>query len=154
MNNYLNDENINEIVQILEENACDDQWTLIEIKESTPLICAIENKIISILLNIFMKKEQISIYLSKNRLFIIVNRPLRVSCKHGHKQIVDYLFQLFIIKNVSICCREKCSSSSLSLCYENPDRTSVEYLSIGNGSLGGMISGGYPRETIQLNIDT
>ena len=39
----LNDDNINEIVQLFEENSMDNRWTLIQIKQSTPLICAIEN---------------------------------------------------------------------------------------------------------------
>ena len=59
-----------------------------------------------------------------------------------------------IPKHVLISSRRESPSSSLSLWYESAGSTWLEYLPIGNGSLGGMISGGYPRETIQLNIDT
>lgn len=41
---YLNDENLNEIVEIFYENEIDDdQWTFVQKKDKTPLICAIEN---------------------------------------------------------------------------------------------------------------
>ncbi len=40
---YLNNDNINEIRKIIEEKKDEFDWTLIEIKELTPLICAIKH---------------------------------------------------------------------------------------------------------------
>ena len=69
-------------------------------------------------------------------------------------EIVDYLLKLLIVKDVEIVPKRKGPSSSLTLWYQNVGETWLDYLPIGNGSLGAMISGGYPTETIQLNIDT
>jgi alpha-L-fucosidase 2 len=68
--------------------------------------------------------------------------------------IIDYLLKNLIVKCNSISSKSCGPSSSLSLWYEKPALEWVESLPIGNGSLGGMIFGGYPRETIQLNSDT
>lgn len=45
---HLNDQNIDEIVDFYEEDCLDNEWTLIQIKKCTPLICAIENNHLTI----------------------------------------------------------------------------------------------------------
>jgi hypothetical protein len=45
-------------------------------------------------------------------------------------------------------------SLSLSLWYDQAAQQWLEALPIGNGHLGGMIYGGFPREIIQINEDT
>lgn len=77
-----------------------------------------------------------------------------MSCLLKHTSIIDYLLKLLIVENIKIESASKGPSSSLCLWYENPGESWLDYLPIGNGSLGAMISGGYPNETIQLNIDT
>ncbi len=68
--------------------------------------------------------------------------------------IIDYLLNLLIVKCESISPSCVGPSSSLSLWYEQSASQWLEALPVGNGSMGGMIYGGYPRETIQLNSDT
>ncbi len=58
------------------------------------------------------------------------------------------------MKCESISSKVIAPSSPLSLWYENFASQWLEALPIGNGYMGGMIYGGYPRETIQLNSDT
>jgi len=57
---YLNDDNINEIEIILEE-IFDNQWTIIERKELTPLRCAIENNHLTIVK--YLYEQGANIYL-------------------------------------------------------------------------------------------
>ncbi len=68
--------------------------------------------------------------------------------------IIDYLLEISSLKCESITSSRLGPSSPLSLWYENPSSKWLESLPIGNGYMGGMISGGYPREMIQLNSDT
>jgi alpha-L-fucosidase 2 len=84
----------------------------------------------------------------------VFERALRVACESKHDSIIDYLLNILIIKCESISSKRSGSSSPLSLWYERAGSKWVECLPIGNGSMGGMIDGGYPRETIQLNSDT
>jgi alpha-L-fucosidase 2 len=58
------------------------------------------------------------------------------------------------VKCESITSAKVAPSSSLSLWYQNAASQWLESLPIGNGYMGGMIYGGFPRETIQLNSDT
>ncbi len=57
---YLNHNNINEIEIILEE-IFDNQWTIIERKELTPLRCAIENNHLTIVK--YLYEQGANIYL-------------------------------------------------------------------------------------------
>jgi len=57
---YLNKDNINEIIRIFEEQE-DDQWTLIQSKELTPIICAIQNNHLSIVK--YLYEQGANIYL-------------------------------------------------------------------------------------------
>jgi ankyrin repeat protein len=57
---YLNNDNINEIEIILEE-IFDNQWTIIERKELTPLRCAIENNHLTIVK--YLYEQGANIYL-------------------------------------------------------------------------------------------
>jgi ankyrin repeat protein len=57
---YLNDDNINEI-EIIFEEIFDNQWTIIERKESTPLRCAIENNHLTIVK--YLYEQGANIYL-------------------------------------------------------------------------------------------
>jgi alpha-L-fucosidase 2 len=79
---------------------------------------------------------------------------LKVACEKNHSSIVDYLLDNFSFKCESIKPKSSGPSSPLSLWYSNPSSQWLESLPIGNGYMGGMISGGYPREMIQLNSDT
>ncbi len=108
-----------------------------------------------------MNKVQIYLYFSKiyfllfkSNFNLIFSRVLKIACEKNYSSIVDYFLQIFPFKCESIT--RKCSgpSSSLSLWYSNPSSQWLESLPIGNGYMGGMISGGYPREMIQLNSDT
>ena len=86
--------------------------------------------------------------------FFSFSRPLKVACENKHWLIVDYLLSNLSFKCESIQGKLVGPSSSLSLWYVNPASEWIEFLPIGNGHMGAMISGGYPRETIQLNSDT
>lgn len=68
--------------------------------------------------------------------------------------MIDYLMEIFSKKYEFITPKYSSPSSPLSLWYENPSSQWLESLPIGNGYMGGMISGGYPRDMIQLNSDT
>jgi ankyrin repeat protein len=57
---YLNKDNINEIITTFEEKE-DDQWILIQSKELTPLICAIQNNHLSIVK--YLYEQNANIYL-------------------------------------------------------------------------------------------
>jgi hypothetical protein len=59
---YLNVNNINEINQIFDEKE-DDQWTIIQSKELTPIICAIEHNHLFILK--YLHQQGGNIYLLK-----------------------------------------------------------------------------------------
>ncbi len=80
-------------------------------------------------------------------------RALSAACRGQHVAIVDYL-----LDNIKVKCRisPKISGPSLplSLWYDQPGQQWLEALPIGNGHLGGMIYGGFPREIIQINEDT
>jgi ankyrin repeat protein len=60
---YLNNDNINEIKKIYEEkeNNNNNQWTLIQSKEITPIICAIQNNHLSIVK--YLYEQGANIYL-------------------------------------------------------------------------------------------
>ncbi len=60
---YLNNDNINEIKIIFEEKEDDDQWTLIQLKQITPIICAIQNNHLSIVK--YLYEQGANIYLQK-----------------------------------------------------------------------------------------
>ncbi len=79
---------------------------------------------------------------------------MKIACQYKHLSIIDYLLNILSVKCGSISSKVIGPSSSLSLWYENPASQWLEALPIGNGYMGGMIYGGYPRETIQLNSDT
>ena len=79
---------------------------------------------------------------------------MRVACQYKHLLIIDYLLKYIIPTCESVLSKSSGPSSSLSLWYEQPASQWLEALPIGNGFLGGMIYGGFPRETIQLNSDT
>jgi len=68
--------------------------------------------------------------------------------------IIDYILNILSVKYESISSKFVGPSSSSSLWYENPAKEWFEALPIGNGYMGGMIYGDYPREIIQLNSDT
>ncbi len=57
---YLNKDNINEIITTFEEKE-DDQWILIQSKELTPIICAIQNNHLSIVK--YLYEQNANIYL-------------------------------------------------------------------------------------------
>ncbi len=79
---------------------------------------------------------------------------MKIACQYKHLSIIDYLLTILTVKCQSWSSKIKAPSSSLSLWYENSASQWFEALPIGNGYMGGMIYGGYPRETIQLNSDT
>jgi alpha-L-fucosidase 2 len=79
---------------------------------------------------------------------------LKIACEYKHLSIIDYLLNILIKKCELILPKNHGPSSSLSLWYEQSASQWLEALPIGNGYMGGMIYGGYPRETIQLNSDT
>ncbi|CAF3888159.1 unnamed protein product [Rotaria sordida] len=139
---YLNTDNINEIKIIFQEEQCD-QWIFIKTKELTPIICAIENNHLSIVK--YLYEQGANIYLLQ---------PLKVACQYKHIKIIDYLLNILIVKCQSILSKSSSPSSPLSLWYEKAASQWLEALPIGNGYMGAMIYGGYPRETIQLNSDT
>jgi ankyrin repeat protein len=57
---YLNKNNINGIIIKYDENEnSNDQWTLIQSKELTPLICAIQNNHLSIVQYLFQQGADI-----------------------------------------------------------------------------------------------
>ncbi len=58
---YLNKDNINEIKLIIEENEDDHEWILIQSKQLTPLICAIENNHLNIVQ--YLLEQGANIYL-------------------------------------------------------------------------------------------
>ncbi|CAF0756781.1 unnamed protein product [Rotaria sordida] len=138
----LNTDNINEIKIIFQEEQCD-QWIFIKTKELTPIICAIENNHLSIVK--YLYEQGANIYLLQ---------PLKVACQYKHIKIIDYLLNILIVKCQSILSKSSSPSSPLSLWYEKAASQWLEALPIGNGYMGAMIYGGYPRETIQLNSDT
>ncbi|CAF3408893.1 unnamed protein product [Rotaria sp. Silwood1] len=139
---HLNKQNINEIEIIFQEEQCD-QWTFIKRKELTPIICSIENNHLSIVK-----------YLCQQGANIYLFQPLKVACQYKHIEIIDYLLNILIVKCQSILSKSSSPSSPLSLWYEKAASQWLEALPIGNGYMGAMIYGGYPRETIQLNSDT
>ncbi|UJR24698.1 hypothetical protein I4U23_006072 [Adineta vaga] len=139
---YVNIDNINEIITVFKETE-DDHWTLIQCEELTPLICAVQNNHLSIVK-----------YLYEQGANIYILQPLRMATHYKHFTIVDYLLNILIRKYDSICAKKSSPSSSLSLWYEQSASTWLEALPIGNGYMGGMIYGGYPHEIIQLNSDT
>ncbi|CAF3486675.1 unnamed protein product [Adineta steineri] len=139
---YINKDNINEIVTILNE-AEDDQWTLIQYEELTPLICAIQNNHLCIVK--FLVEQGADIYLLKT---------IRTACQYKHLSIINYLLDILIVKYNLISLKRSPPLSSLSLWYEKDASEWLEALPVGNGYMGGMIYGGYPREIIQLNSDT
>jgi len=79
---------------------------------------------------------------------------LKVACQYKHWSIINDLLSILIVSCESILSKSEGPSSSLSLWYEKSASSWLEALPIGNGYMGGMIYGGYPRETIQLNSDT
>jgi len=79
---------------------------------------------------------------------------LKIACEYKHFSIIDYFLNILIVQCESISSKNVAPSSSLSLWYEKSASQWLEALPIGNGYMGGMIYGGYPRETIQLNSDT
>ncbi|CAF0835925.1 unnamed protein product [Adineta ricciae] len=139
---YLNKKNVDEIITIFKEVEYD-HWTLIQCEKLTPLICAIESNHLPIVK--YLYEHGVNIYLLE---------PLRTASHHKHVAIVDYLLNILIIKSDTIPPKESTPSSSLTLWYEQSASTWLEALPVGNGYMGGMIYGGYPRETIQLNSDT
>jgi len=58
---YLNNNNINEIQIIFEEKEDDDEWTLIQSKQITPIICAIQNNHLAIVK--YLYEQGANIYL-------------------------------------------------------------------------------------------
>jgi len=58
---YLNNDNINEIQIIFEEKEDDNEWTLIQSKQITPIICAIQNNHLSIVK--YLYEQGANIYL-------------------------------------------------------------------------------------------
>ncbi|CAF2106436.1 unnamed protein product [Rotaria magnacalcarata] len=143
---HLNNDNINEIKIIYEEEEEEeqtDQWIFIKTKKLTPIICAIENNHLSIVR--YLYEQGANIYLLE---------PLKLACQYKYLSIIDYLLNILIIKYSSILPKSSSPSCPLSLWYEKPASQWLEALPIGNGYMGGMIYGGYPRETIQLNSDT
>lgn len=79
---------------------------------------------------------------------------MKLACQLKCESIIDYLLDKMIIKPDKMSSKKESPLSKLSLWYEHAANKWLDALPIGNGSLGAMIYGGYPRETIQLNSDT
>jgi alpha-L-fucosidase 2 len=76
-----------------------------------------------------------------------------VACRCQYVTIVDYLLDVIKVE-CRLSPKISSPSSPLSLWYDKPAAQWLEALPIGNGHMGGMIYGGFPREIIQINEDT
>jgi hypothetical protein len=76
-----------------------------------------------------------------------------VACRCQHVAIVDYLLDVIKVE-CRLSPKISSPSSPLSLWYDKPAVQWLEASPIGNGHMGGMIYGGFPRGIIQVNEDT
>jgi len=126
---------LNEIHEI-DEN---DQWIFVE----TPILSAIRNNQLDLVKQLCEQGADIYLF-----------QPLKLACQLKFQSIIDYLLTKMIVKPSKILSKKENPSCNLSLWYDKEASQWLDALPIGNGSLGGMLFGGYPREIIQLNSDT